>query len=270
MRTKYLEFLDQPLSRRRLFAQSAAGLLGVHMLPMWEEAAQAAASGSKAKQVILLSMRGAMSHIDTFDPKPGREVQGETKAIKTKTPGVQFGETLEKLAAMSDELAVIRSMTTETGDHQQGTYFIRTGYKKLNSIQHPSMGAWILQSTGKISKDLPGSVLIGNGNEHPNAGFLESSLIPVPVADPAKGLENIHGPAYLSDTNFRRRLTLAGKIDSDFREKFGGTEIAAYNEMYKEAVRLMGSAELSAFDITKEAEKTRSEYGSHRFGKVAF
>ncbi len=68
-------------------------------------------------------MRGAMSHLDTFDPKPGREVQGETKPIKTKTPGVQFGESLEKLASMSDELAVVRSMTTETGDHEQGTLF---------------------------------------------------------------------------------------------------------------------------------------------------
>jgi hypothetical protein len=262
-----IEFLDQPFSRRRLFAQSAAGLLGVHVMSSWEDTVQAAASSAKAKQVILLSMRGAMSHLDTFDPKPGREAQGETQVIKTKTPGVQFGQTLEKLASMSDQLAVIRSMTTETGDHEQGTYFIRTGYKKLNSIQHPSMGAWILKSTGKISQDLPGSVLIGNGNEHPNAGFLESSLIPVPVADPAKGLENISSPAYLTDTNFRRRLTLATKIDNDFRDKFGGTEIEAYNEMYREAVRLMGSSELAAFDIMKEPEKTRTAYGSHRFGQ---
>jgi hypothetical protein len=265
MPSQSLDFLDQPFSRRRLFAHTAAGLLGVRMYPGWEQAAQAASS--QGKQVILLSMRGAMSHLDTFDPKPGREVQGETGIIKTKTPGVLFGQSLAKLANLSDELAVIRSMSTETGDHEQGTYFIRTAYKKINSIQHPALGAWVLHATGKLAKDLPGSVLIGNGNEHPNAGFLDSSLIPVPVADPAKGLENIHSPGYLSETNFRRRLTLASKIDADFREKFQGTEIEAYNEMYREAVRLMGSSELIAFDISKEADKIRSAYGVNRLGQ---
>ena len=72
-------------------------------------------------------------------PKPGREEQGETKAIKTKTPGVLFGEYLPNLAGMSDRLAVLRGMTTETGAHQQATYLMRTSYSELNSIVHPSM-----------------------------------------------------------------------------------------------------------------------------------
>lgn len=267
MRSKYLAALDQPLSRRRMFANAAAGLLGVRMLSHWEEIADAApASQSKAKQVILLSMRGAMSHLDTFDPKPGREVQGETKPIKTKIPGVQFGDSLPKLADLANELAVIRSMTTETADHEQATYFIRTGYKQINSIQHPAMGSWALQAMGKISQALPGSVLIGNGADHPNAGFLDSTLMPVPIGDPVKGLENIKMPDYLTDANFKRRLVLANKIDADFREKFGGREMDAYNELYREAVRLMGSAELSAFDISKESDKTRQAYGNYRLG----
>ena len=267
MKNHPLEFLDHPFSRRKLFAQASAGLLGVKVLSDWEQLAFAAAPSAKAKQVIVLMMRGAMSHIDTFDPKPGHDVQGETETIKTKTPGVLFGKSLPGLAELSEELAVIRSMTTETGDHQQGTYLMRTAYKKLNSISHPSLGAWLLHSMGKISKDLPGSVLIGNGNEHPNAGFLESTVIPVPIGDPSKGLENIKSPSYLTDTNFKRRLTLAAKIDSDFRVKYSGNEIGTYNEMYKEAVRLMGSKELAAFDITQESEEARSAYGNHRFGQ---
>ncbi len=108
---------------------------------------------------------------------------------------------------------------------------------------------------------------MGNGNEHPNAGFLDSTLIPVPIGDASKGLENIKSPSYLSETNFRRRLSLAAKIDSDFREKFSGREIDTYNEMYREAVRLMGSKELAAFDILQESEETREAYGTHRFGQ---
>jgi len=267
MKNHLFELLDQPLSRRNLFAQASAGLLGVKMLSEWEQTAFAAAPSAKAKQVIVLMMRGAMSHLDTFDPKPGREVQGETETIKTKTPGMLFGKSLPGLAELSEELAVIRSMTTETGDHQQGTYLMRTAYKKLNSINHPSMGAWLCHSMGKISKDLPPSVLIGNGNEHPNAGFLESTMIPVPIGDPAKGLENIKSPSYLTDTNFKRRLTLSTRIDMDFRQKFTGTEVDTYNEMYQEAVRLMGSKELAAFDISQESEKAREAYGTHKFGQ---
>ncbi len=261
------ELLDHPFSRRKLFAHASAGLLGVKLLSDWEQPALAAVPSAKAKQVIILMMRGAMSHIDTFDPKPGRDVQGDTETIKTKTPGLLFGKSLARLADLSDELAVIRSLSTETGDHQQGTYFMRTAYKKLNSISHPSLGAWLLHAMGKISKDLPGNVLVGNGNEHPNSGFLESTTIPVPIGDPAKGLENIQSPNYLTETNFRRRLNLAARIDNDFREKFSGTEIATYNEMYREAVRLMGSKELAAFDINKESKETKDAYGTYRFGQ---
>lgn len=268
MNRQLLEMLDHPMSRRRLFAQASAGLLGVKVLTDLEQLANAApAPGASAKQMIVLMMRGAMSHLDTFDPKPGREVQGETETIKTKTSGVLFGKSLPGLAALSEDLAVIRSMTTETGDHEQGTYFMRTAYKKLNSIRHPGLGAWFVNANGKISKDLPGNVIVGNANDHPGAGFLESTLIPMPIADAAKGLENIAPPAYLSEQNFKRRLTLADKIDADFRRKFSSNEITTYTQMYRDAVRLMGSKELEAFDITKESEKTREAYGNHKFGQ---
>jgi len=260
--------LDQPIERRRFFAQSAAAVLGVHLLPWLEPALHAAdAPTGKAKQLLLLTMRGAMSHLDTFDPKPGREVQGTTEAIQTKIAGVKFGQSLPELAGMADQLAVIRSMSTETGDHEQGTYLMRTGYKKINSIQHPGLAAWATMSLGPLSKALPPSVLVGNGNEHPNAGFLDPKFLPVPVADANRGLENIKSPAYLSEDNFKRRLLLARKFDATFQNKFEGSELEAYNELYRQAVKFMGSKDLEAFDIKKEAENVLTAYGANRFGQ---
>ena len=96
MKNHSLEFLDHPFSRRKLFAHASAGLLGVKLLSDWEQPALAAAPSAKAKQVIVLMMRGAMSHLDTFDPKPGRDVQGETEAIKTKTSGMLFGKSSDR------------------------------------------------------------------------------------------------------------------------------------------------------------------------------
>ena len=263
------DWLDERLARRAMFGRIARTTLGVTLLDGLGGSLAAAASGSKnaGMNLIILSMRGAMSHLDTFDPKPGREEQGETKAIQTKTPGVLFGEHLPKLAQQSERLAVIRSMTTETGDHQQGQNVMRTAYPVLGSIQHPSLGSWALHVQGKASRDLPGFVLVGNGNEHPGAGFLDPSVTPVPVADPALGLENTVRPAYLTEKNFDRRLALADKIDADFKRRYAGPQVDAYDQMYKDAVRLLGSVDLEAFDIAKESERTRERYGASPFGQ---
>jgi len=262
---------DEPLARRRLFGRIARAAFGVTVIDgvagRLAAAEQKAAAARGGVNLIYLMMRGAMSHLDTFDPKPGRDEQGETRAIQTKTPGVWFGEHLPQLAGLSDRVAVIRSLTAETGAHEQGTYAMRTSYAQLASIQHPSLGSWALHVAGKASRDLPGYVLVGNGNEHPGCGFLDPGVTPVPVADPALGLENIVRPAYLSETNFRRRLALAERIDRDFQRLHAGGQIAAYNQMYKDAVRLLGSVDLEAFDIAREPEPLRERYGTGQLGQ---
>jgi hypothetical protein len=258
--------LDHPIARRELMGRLTRASLGVGVLSTFADRLSAAAPTARAKNIIYLLMQGAMSHIDTFDPKPGREEAGETEAIATKTPGVQFGHYVPKLAERSDRLAVIRSIGTATGAHEQGVYLMRTAYPMLNSIRHPAFGSWALHVMGRISKDLPGYVLIGNGNDHPGAGFLDPSLTPVPVADPEKGLENTTRPAYLSEENFRRRLSLADRIDRDFKRQYEGPQLEAYNQLYKDAIRLMGSVDLQAFDLSKEPSETREMYGGSRFG----
>jgi hypothetical protein len=261
-------WLDTAIGRREAFGHVARAALGVGLLPALGSRLEAADRGaaSRGRNIIFLFMQGAMSHIDTFDPKPGREEQGPTKPVKTNTPGVLFGQEMTRLAAISDKLAVIRSLSTETGAHEQGQYLMRTAYPMINSIRHPALGAWAVQVLGRISKDLPGYVLVGNGNEHPGAGFLDPSFTPVPVADPLKGLENTKRPGYLSEENFNRRLALADRIDRDFKQRYDGQQLAAYNHLYKDAVRLLGSVDLEAFDLGKEKPAARELYGESRVG----
>jgi hypothetical protein len=265
--TQQHHWLDT-LSRREVFGRVARATLGVGLVPAISRQLEAAVDGKKphAKNIIYLMMQGAMSHLDTFDPKPGRDEQGETKTIPTKTPGIVFGQSLEKLAGLSDRLAVVRSLTTETGAHEQGQYLMRTSYPMINSIRHPAFGSWAVHAMGKISKDLPSYVLVGNGNDHPGAGFLDPSLTPVPVADPTKGLENTVRPRYLSEKNFDRRLALADRIDRDFKQRYAGRQLDAYNQLYKDAVRLMGSVDLQAFDIAQEKPEVRDRYGDSKIG----
>jgi uncharacterized protein (DUF1501 family) len=259
--------LGRPLARRTLLGRLARTAFGVGLVPALDaRLATAAAPRARAKHVVYLMMQGAMSHLDTFDPKPGRDEAGETGAIATKTPGVRFGEHLERLAARSERLAVIRSMGTETGAHEQGAYLMRTAYPMLASIRHPAFGSWALHALGKLSKDLPGYVLVGNGNNHPGAGFLDPAVTPVPVADPSAGLENTTRPGYLSEKDFERRLALADRIDRDFKQRHRGPQLEAYNQLYRDAVRLMGSVDLEAFDIAREKSAVRERYGDSSFG----
>ncbi len=260
--------------RRQFMATAAHSLLGVTFASATASSLFAEGTPStvataigKAKHIIYLFMNGAMTHIDTFDPKPGVPEGGETKGIQTKTPGVLFGENLPKLAQLSGALAVIRSLTTQTGDHNQARYLMRTAYKQLNSIRHPGLGAWMVEQKGRINRELPGNYLLGDSDRHPGAGFLHASLSPVPIAKPEAGLENVKLPGYLDEKLFNRRLSLANQFDRRFQAKHPNPEIEAYNHLYTEARRLMGSDKLDVFDLSKESTEVRDAYGQNTLGQ---
>ncbi|HEX4447420.1 MAG TPA: DUF1501 domain-containing protein, partial [Polyangiaceae bacterium] len=73
--------------------------------------------GAHAGACILLWLNGGPSHIDTFDPKPGRPAGGPFKAIKTRAPGMMLSEHLPRLADRAHELALVRSMSSKEGNH---------------------------------------------------------------------------------------------------------------------------------------------------------
>ena len=272
---------------RRLFLEYAAkSLLGVTILPNGLlDAADKKASqkdegksektasdhsnhqGGSAKHVIFLYMNGAMTHLDTFDLKPGRETQGETKGINTNVPGMQFGERLPELAKIANDLTVVRSLHTETGDHEGGRYLLRTSYKEIASIRHPGMGAWALKILGRQNNTLPDNVLIGSEARHPGAGFLEPAYTPVPIGDPNAGLQNTVTPKYLTESTFEKRLELIDKFDADFRKKYPQKQVEAYSEFYRQANKLVHSAELKAFDLNQEKPDVRDKYGRDQFGQ---
>ena len=261
--------------RRAFMKAAAAQCLGVSFAgavgsqALFGDTPTAPVTG-KAKHIIYLFMDGAMTHLDTFDPKVGVEEAGETKPIQTRVPGINFGDRFPKLANLSKAIAVVRSLSTETGAHDKGKYLMRTAYKKLNSIQHPAMGAWLLAAKGRVNPELPGNYVIGSSNRHPGAGFLKPSLSPVPIASADSGLENTTLPKYLPEELFARRLTLASKFDKVFQNRHAASnkDVEAYNQLYVEARRLMGSPHLKVFDIKDEPAKVQEAYGKNKLGQA--
>lgn len=259
------------LDRRRFIEYTAKAMLGVTVLPGLGHAVSAAeiAKGPKGKprRLIYLYMAGAMTHLDTFDLKPGHENQGQTKGIQTSVAGCQIGENLPTLAAQFDKLAVIRSMYTKTADHEAGEYLMRTSYDQIATERHPSLGPWMQKLHGRQNKTLPDTVLISASPRHPASGFLDPSFSPLPIGDPNRGLENTKAPEYLTESSFDKRVELIDRFDRKFRDRHPVVKVKTYTDFYTEAISLLNSGELKAFDLTEEKPEDRDRYGRDVFGQ---
>jgi len=249
-----------PLSRRYFMEMSAKLSLGLSLSVPFLPRNFQAQEGAKAKSLIYIYLSGGMTHLDTFDPKRG-DIMGPTEKIDTNVDDMKFGMHLKELAKQADKLAVINSMTSTNGAHEQGEYIMRTGYEKRATIVHPTVGPWVERLLGKQGKILPDSVLVGKSTS--NAGFLDPSLSPLPIADPGGGVPNTE--PIVEGERFDRRMEMARKLGDKFVEQFKYTGPKSYVEYYKQANRLLKSDELSAFDISNEPN--RSDYGEHRLGQ---
>ncbi|MEM8955921.1 MAG: DUF1501 domain-containing protein [Verrucomicrobiota bacterium] len=263
------------LSRRGFISNAAKTFLGVGLLPAAHQSnALAAGAGASihkqvptAKNVIYLYMDGGMSHLDTLDPKPGDECMGATKTINTNIDGIRLAENLPRLAKQMDKAAIIRSMSSTQGAHKQGNYFMHTSYALRGTIRHPAMGAWLLTFQDKHNDTLPGNVMIGNNSRHPGAGFFESRLQPLMINNPEGGLDNAKRASFLTQNKFDKNLDLARKLDAPFANKYNVKNVRAYTDMYDDAVTMMRSQDLEAFDLEKEPEYLREQYGKNPFGQ---
>src|SRR5690348_4968114 len=82
------------VSRRGFLRRAAVGGAALAAGLRWGDclASYAGELRRQGRACILLWMAGGPSQFETFDPKPGAETQGPTKAIPTSVPGVQVAE----------------------------------------------------------------------------------------------------------------------------------------------------------------------------------
>ncbi|MCB1061810.1 MAG: DUF1501 domain-containing protein [Verrucomicrobiae bacterium] len=274
----YLKSANE-MNRRRFIEKLAKSALGVSVLGAsgMESFGQAGKSGAAtADHCILLMMTGGMSHLDTFDPKPGKpEVMGKTGVVKSAITGEPFGDTIPLLAKQADKLAVIRNMYQRTADHRQATYTMRTSYSMRPTIVHPSMGAWAQRLLGKKNATLPDSVTVGAEVGHPGQGFFSPEFSPMPVGSADKGVQNMTPFGYnWSDQKkaeygeiLTRRLELTEALDAPFREEVKHEKVAAYTQFYDETLKFLGSEDLKLFDLNDEKDEVRDRYGRNGFGQ---
>ena len=261
--------IKSDFNRRRFLELAAGSFLGVTASNSFGAAGGKSAfplPADPAKQLIYLYMEGGMSHIDTFDLKTSHENQGSTKPINTNVDGIRISSHLPNLARHAEKLCIVNSLTSTAGDHEKGNYFMHTSYQQRATIRHPGIGSWYHKLKGKINPTLPASVFIGRESRfHGSGGFFEPEFEPLAINEPESGLK--YAKALVEKTRFDRRLNLANDIDTEFLKRYHSKPIRAYGHMYADAVRLMDSPDLAAFDIHREDEKIKSRYGAEPFGQ---
>jgi len=263
------------LSRRAFMMNAARTYLGVGLAPMLNTSLAGSAYGqssknetSPAEAVIFLNMNGGMSHIDTFDVKPNKkEIQGPVEAINTNVDGLQISHFLPKTAEVMDKVCLIRSMSSINGAHDRGQYMLHRSYAPRGTIVHPTLGAWTMKLKGRKNSEIPGFVTVGGSVANASPGFFGAKYSGVPLGRPDQGLQDVKRASSVSEEDFERRLKLADALNQNFHEKHKNVEAQAYDELYKEAVRLMRSDDLKAFDVNREPQSAKKAYGNDRFGQ---
>ncbi len=256
------------ISRRDFIERFAKAVFGVSLLPAAGGLHAAETKvGDTAKSTILLYMRGGISHVDTFDPKPGKPEMCGVKAIATSADGVQISEWFPRMAKQMHHVSLVRSMTSTQGIHDRGTYLAHTSYFMTPTITHPALGAWAVKLLGSANSVLPGNILINGSPQHPRSGYMPTHLAPLPIIDPGAGLQNSALPSKVTEPDFARRTALAQAMGRRFVQQTPHRDAAAYLKVQQDAASLMKSEDLKVFDISREDAKTQAAYGTHAFGK---
>src|SRR5207248_1295781 len=161
-----------------------------------------------ADTLIVLWMAGGMAHTETFDPKRytpfevGMDPNGVLStfpAIATAVDGIKFSQGLEKIAAVMDRGALIRTYTAaDLGKilHSRHQYHWHTGYAPPQTVAAPHLGSVVARTLGPKNDAVPAFIDIeqrfdvGENEElkaFHTAGFLGSEFGPfiLPFSDQA-------------------------------------------------------------------------------------
>jgi uncharacterized protein (DUF1501 family) len=255
------------IDRRTLLRVGASAVFGALVArSVGSRAAFAAAAPTPKKgAVILLWLNGGPSHVDTFDPKPGKPTGGPFKAIKTRAPAIQLAEHFPLLAERADRVALVRSMSSKEGNHARAQYYVHTGYAPNPTVVHPSLGGWVSARGSEPDAELPEFVSIGGPSF--GAGFLGVQNGPFVLQKAGAPPADVARPPGVDEARFARRRAALGAMEDSFGGATGDPKVTGRREVYAKAVRLMQAPKLDAFDVSSEPEAVRKAYGDTDFGR---
>jgi hypothetical protein len=290
---------------RRAFLARYAGSLGslalAHLLSQDEGRASAADPGTtpgplapraphhapRARAVICLFQHGGPSQMDLFDPKPelarhhGKPYPGKVEAHfhtqmgnllgspfkfqRQGRAGIELSELLPHTARIADDLTLVRSMTTESVDHEAALRMIHSGKVFAG---RPAWGSWALYGLGSARQDLPAYVVLTDpgglpteGTNNWSSGFLPAIYQGTPFRAVGTPVANLHLPAGVSPAARRNQLQFLQDLNGTFGQRHPrNSELEARISNFELAARMQTSVP-AVLDIRQETERTRKLYG---------
>jgi hypothetical protein len=227
---------------------------------------QAERTRQPAQSVILLWLEGGPSQLETFDPHADSRIAGGTKAINTAVPGIQLAQGYEQLADQMGRVALIRSIVSKEGDHERGTYFMKTGYRPDPTVEHPTIGAICCHELPVGRTDIPRHISILSEKWPSRGGFLGGEFDAFQVGDPKGNLPDVSSP--VAEARERARVRDLEVVERAFaRGRRGRVESTLHRETLARARTMMTSEQLKAFDVSQEPAAVLAEYGDTPFGR---
>lgn len=238
----------------------------------------------QADACILIWMDGGPSHYETFDPKPEApvEIRGQFSPIATQTPGLFFSEPMKRLAGISNDLAIVRSIRHDQGNHGAGNHYMMTGAPPRIPVGcgafvsfHPSLGSVVSHQVG-APDGVPPYFSMPNMSRSGGPNFLGARHAPFIVPDdPNRSgfrVRDVTIPTGLTDARFESRQEIRRQIDKMQRltDAAIADPVVAADEFYSQGMQILQSTEAqAAFDIQSEPGDVRDAYGRNSFGQRA-
>lgn len=220
----------------------------------------------RPRSLIVLWLQGGPSQLETFDPHPGTAIAGGTRAIDTAVRGIQLAQGFDRLAEQMGSVALIRSMVTREGDHERGTYLLKTGHGPDPTVVHPAIGAVCCSEMPEARAEIPRHITILPSQWPAHGGFLGDAYDAFKMGDPANPVPDVI--ARVNGERDRRRLDDLDVIERAFSaRRHVRAEETLHRQTVDRARRMMTSEQLRAFDVRQEAADLRAAYGDTPFGR---
>lgn len=243
--------------------------------------------GAKARAVICLFQHGGPSQMDLFDPKPelsrqhgkphpdklevhfhtqqGKLLASPFKFVRCGKSGMELSEILPHSARIVDDLTLVRSMRTDSVDHEAALRVMHSG--KIFAGR-PAWGSWVLYGLGTERKELPAYVVLSDpgglpvdGTNNWSSGFLPAMYQGTPFRAAGTPVAHLAAPADVPIPARRNQLDLLSSLNaSHLRRHPGNAELEARLRHYELAAR-MQTAVPDVLDLSKESQATQKLYG---------
>ncbi|MFT7643521.1 MAG: hypothetical protein ACI9G1_005287 [Pirellulaceae bacterium] len=242
---------------------------------------------ARAKRVIFLSMRGAPSHVDTFDYKPqltkdtgkeGRFGRGSSllgspwQFSQNGQSGLWISSLFPHLSKHADDLCLLKGMHCDQPNHSQATVQTHTG-----SFQfvRPSIGAWSVYGLGTENSSLPGFIVLNpqGGTANFGSAFLPAAYQGTKLGAEVRGRPNAStGPVdspQLPNIKSPQLTAKSQRVQLDFIQQLNRNklereifqpQVEGMIQSFELAFR-MQTTMLDLVDLSKETQATKDLYG---------